>query len=149
MRGEVRPADRPWVTPEICPLKGGAPQSAPELSGAIDRAERALEARAIGRLVHALVALRAALRTRAMQRDASSEPGEASYVVGPWKRRLRRRYAASLCSVERLLDTAWSSCDFDAVRLDARAELDKLRRLESLDHEAHLDQHWTDLGVGD
>jgi hypothetical protein len=50
---------------------------------------------------------------------------------------------------KRLLETAWSSCDFDAVRLDARAELDKLRRLESLDREAHLDEHWTDLGVGD
>ena len=50
---------------------------------------------------------------------------------------------------KRLLETAWSSCDFDAVRLDARAELDKLRRLESLDREAHLDEHWTGLGVGD
>lgn len=149
MRAEVRRFDTPWVLPEVCPAAAGAPQPAGDLSSAIERAEGALAVGSIGRLVHALVAVRAALRTRAMQRDALGVAEQWSHVVGPWKRRLRRRYAASMCAVERLLETAWGSCDFEAVRLEAGAELERLRRLESLENEAHLDQHWTDLGVGD
>ncbi|MGB5696734.1 MAG: hypothetical protein WBM46_13835 [Polyangiales bacterium] len=69
--------------------------------------------------------------------------------MGPWKRRLRWRYAACMCAIERLLETAKKPCDLEAVRLEARAELRRLRHLESLENTAHLDQHWTDLGVGD
>jgi hypothetical protein len=119
------------------------------LRTAIERAEDALDARSIGRLVHALVALRAALRSRAMQRDTSGVAGQDVYPTGPWKRRLRRRYAASMCAIERMLEAVWASCDLDAVQLEARDELARLHRLESLEDAAQLDQHWTDLGVGD
>jgi hypothetical protein len=54
-----------------------------------------------------------------------------------------------MCAIERLLETAWTACDFDAVQLEVGEELTKLRRLESLEDAAKLDQHWTDLGIGD
>jgi hypothetical protein len=131
--------------PEVCPAVGGIARSSSDLRSAIERAEHALDARSIGRLARALVALRATFRSRATQRDAEQDV----HLAGPWKRRLRRRYAASMCAIERLLETTWASCDFDAVQLEARAELARLRRLESLEDAVHLDQHWTDLGVGD
>lgn len=150
MRDQLGPFDRPWVLPEVCPRVVGTPHVSSDLRTATDRAERALDARSIGRLVHALVAVRAALRSRATQRDAPETcEHDGSCPAGPWKRRLRRRYAASMCAIERLLETAWASCDFDAVSLEAREELARLRRLESLEDAAHLDQHWTDLGIGD
>ena len=145
MRRGTRQLDRPWVMPEVCPALGGIARSSSDLRSAIERAEHALDARSIGRLARALVALRATLRSLATQRDAEQDV----HLAGPWKRRLRRRYAASMCAIERLLETTWTSCDFDAVQLEARAELARLRRLESLEDAAHLDQHWTDLGVGD
>jgi hypothetical protein len=54
-----------------------------------------------------------------------------------------------MCSIERLLEIAWASCDFGEIELEARDRLAKLRRLERLEDSAQLDQHWTDLGVGD
>ena len=76
MRSEAGRFDRPWVLPEICPPVGGALQPSSDLRTAIEWAEDALDARSIGRLIHALVALRTALRSRAMQRDASSAAGQ-------------------------------------------------------------------------
>ena len=149
MRSEAGRFDGPWVLPDVCPAIGGPFRPSSELRIAIERAEHALDARSIGRLVHALVAVRSVLRSRAMQRDASSTAGQDGYTIGSWKRRLRRRYAASMCAIERMLEAAWASCDFDAVQLEARDELARLRRLESLEDAAALDQHWTDLGVGD
>jgi len=43
----------------------------------------------------------------------------------------------------------WATRDFEAMEPAVREELAKLRRLESLENEALLDQYWTDLGVGD
>ena len=149
MRSEAGRFDRPWVLPEVCPEAGGALRPSSDLNIAIERAEVALEARSIGRLAHALVAMRAALRSRATQRDTSGVAGQDVIPIGPWKRRLRRRYAASMCAIERMLETAWSSGDFDAVQLEVRRELARLHRLESLEDAAQLDQHWTDLGGGD
>lgn len=149
MRSEAGRFDRPWVLPEVCPAIGGPFGPSSELRIAIERAEHALDARSIGRLVHALVAVKAVLRSRAMQRDTSGAAGQDGYLIGPWKRRLRRRYAASMCAIERMLESSWASCDFDAVQREARDELARLHRLESLEDAAQLDQHWTDLGVGD
>lgn len=144
MRSGVRPFDRPWVMPESCPTLSGILRPSSDLRSAIERAEQALEARSIGRLARALVALRATLRSRATQRDAEHD----AHLASPWNWRLRRRYAASMCAIERLLETAWATCDFDAVQLEAKDELARLRRLESLEDAAHLERHWTDLGVG-
>jgi len=145
MRNGTRQLDRPWVMPEVCPAVAGIARPSPDLRSAIERAECALDARSIGSLARALVALRATLHSRATQRDAE----HGMHLAGPWKRRLRRRYAASMCAIERLLETTWVSCDFDAVQQEARAELARLRRLELLEDAAYLDQYWTDLGVGD
>jgi len=145
MRSGTRQLDRPWVMPEVCPAVGGIARSSSDLRSAIERAEHALDERSIGSLARALVALRATLRSRATQRDTEHD----AHLASPWNRRLRRRYAASMCAIERLLETTWASCDFDAVQHEARADLARLRRLKSLEDAAHLDQHWTDLGVGD
>jgi hypothetical protein len=145
MRSEAGAFDRPWVLPDVCSTVGGVPQAASDLRAAIDRAERALEVRSLGRLVHALVAVRAALRSRATQRDAEHD----GCFAGPWKRRLQRRYAASMCAIERLLETVWAYCDFDSIGPEARDELAKLHRLESLEDAAYIDRYWTDLGIGD
>ena len=145
MRSEARRFDRPWVGPEVSATVGAPVLPSSDLRAAIERLEHALDARSVGRLIHALVAVRAALRSRATLRDAEHDRGS----VGSWKRRLRRRYAASMCAIERLLEAAWTAADLDTVELEAREELTRLRRLESLEDSALLDQHWTDLGIGD
>lgn len=97
-------------------------------------------------MIDALLAVRAALRSRLTIPTALDD--EVA-MVGPWPRRLRRRYAASLCSIERLVENRWSSCDFNTLSADVQEQLDRLRRIESLESGAHLEQHWTDIGVGD
>lgn len=147
MREERAFMDRAWVTPEVCPGASWAPQLSPDLRHAIERADNALERRSLGRVVHALVAVRAALKARLADRSHSRIQEGRSF--GPWQRRLRRRYAASLCAVERLLEKGWASCNLAELSPELRAELVRLRRLDSLENQAQLDSYWTDLGVGD
>lgn len=148
MRDEMKFTDRTWVAPEVCPGASWAPRPS-DLHSAIVRAEEALEERAIGRVIHALVALRAVLRSRITEGKARRPWDHDGRPMGPWQRRLLRRYAASSCAVDRLVDQAWTSCDFEALAPSVREELARLRRVESLDNQASLDQHWIDVGVGD
>lgn len=139
--------NRAWVIPEVCPGASWAPGLSSDLHRAIERTEEALETRSIGRVVHALVAVRAALNVRLTERSHSTSHEGRS--LGPWQRRLRRRYAASLYAVERLLEKGWACCDLDVLGPELREELVRLRGLASLENQAHLDRYWTDIGVGD
>lgn len=147
MREEGTFVNRAWVTPEVCPGASWAPELSSDLHRAIERIEEALEGRSIGRVVHALVAVRAALNARLTDRSHSASPEGRS--LGSGQRRLRRRYAASLYAVERLLEKGWASCDLDVLGPELREELGRLRRLESLENQASFDPYWTDIGVGD
>lgn len=148
MTATARYTGRPWVAPEaVGPMRGA--QSDGDLSGALDRAELGVRERSRGRVIHALVAVRAALRSRLSGDQAAAAELHAAPSQGPWKRRLRRRYAASLCTVDRLLDQAWEVDDSGSFFDAATEELVRLRRLESLENRAYLERHWTDLGVGD
>ena len=149
MRDEATHANRPWVAPEVCPTGNRAQPSTSNLHRAIEQADAALRQRSIGAVARALVVVRAALQARLAEETTPGSWEHDGPPVGPWQRRLRRRCAASLCAVERLLDDAWTSCDLDAVASAVRGELSKLRHLESLEDRAHLDLYWTDIGVGD
>lgn len=146
MLAEQTHLNRPWVAPDICPSTSWGLELSSDLRRAIDRTEEALAQHSIGKVIHSLVAVRAALRSRLTNGPPSDREAVA---MGPWPRRLRRRYAASLCTIERLLEQAWSSCDLGTLSDDVSQELDRLRRVESLENQAHFDQHWTDIGVGD
>ena len=148
MRDKVTHANRPWVSAEVC-TTGNREPSTSNLHRAIEQADAALRQRSIGLVARALVVLRGALQARLAGETTPGSWEHDGPPVGPWQRRLRRRYAASLCTVERLLDDAWTACSFDAVASAVRGELSKLRHLESLEDRAHLDLYWTDIGVGD
>lgn len=148
MTATARYTDRPWVAPEACSRpRGSEPED--DLQGLIDSAAFSVRERSRGRVIHALVALSAALRSRLSRDELRKVGAEVCGPHGPWKRRLRRRYAASLCSIDRLLDEAWERIDSDALFEAVQEELGRLRRLESLENRAYFDQYWTDLGVGD
>jgi hypothetical protein len=141
--------DRPWVAPEICPSSHWSSESCPDMRLAMARVDNALDERSVGKLVRALVSLRAALRARLDETCSRSPTGEQLPSTGPWKRRLHKRYGASLYAVERLLEQAWACCEFDAIEPAVQEQLMRLRRLESLDNQAHLDRYWIDIGEGD
>lgn len=141
--------DRPWVAPEICPSSHWSSESSPDMRRAMERAENALDERSVGKLMRALVSLRAALRARLGETCLRPSTGAQLPSTGPWKRRLHKRYSASLCAVERLLEQAWACCEFDAIGPAVQELLLRLRRLESLDNQAHLDRYWIDIGEGD
>ncbi len=151
MRGEARYGDRPWVAPEACSAAGRASSMSSDLRSSIEHAEHALDQASLRGIVHALVAVRAALRSRLGEGPTLGQgySDHGRFSLGPWQRRLRRRYAASLCVVERLLKQVWTGCNLDALRPALRDELARLRRVESMETRAYLDQHWTDIGVGD
>lgn len=141
--------DRAWVAPEVCSVTGGSAHAAQGLHGAIERAEDALGRESIGRIIHALVALRTILRSRLASPDVTTGAGHERVSTGRWRRRLRKRYAASLCALEQLIEKAWGSFSLDESGPAVRRELAKLRRIESLENEAQLALSWTDVGVGD
>jgi len=141
--------DRAWVAPEVCPVTGGSAHPAHGLHGAIERAEDALERGSIGRIIHALVALRSVLRSRLADQDVRTGADHERFSIGRWRRRLRRRYSASLCALEQLIEKAWGSFSLDEIGPAVRDELAKLHRTESLENEAQLALSWTDIGVGD
>ena len=140
--------ERPWVAPEACAQVSWIGSASSDLQRAIERTEEALMHGSLGKVIHSLLEVRASLRRRLD--DADLQHGDCgSAPLGPCKRRLRRRYAASLCSVDRLLDEAWSVQDRDGLRMRLHQELGRIRRVESLEDRADLEQHWIDLGVGD
>lgn len=142
--------DRAWVAPEVCSLGGGGPHQARDLQGTIERAQDALNSRSIGRVIHALVALRSVLRSRLGDEDVLGAVGDHERLsIGRWRRRLRRRYSASLYALEHLIEKAWSSFSLDEIGTALDSELAKLRRIETLENQARLDLSWTDIGVGD
>lgn|GEM_PF-5648868 len=145
MRDRPRYSETEWVPPGACPSAGGLARLSTDLSRAIPRVENALARRSIGSLMRALVSVRAALRSRVSHRHASGYSEAVVFRASRW----RRRYAAALRAVDRLLEMGWATRDFEAMEPAVREELAKLRRLESLENEALLDQYWTDLGVGD
>jgi hypothetical protein len=116
------------------------------LQGSIERAEHAVDHGSIGAVINTLLAVRAALRARIASDEVR---GSGHTAPGPWKRRLRRRYEASLCSMQHMLDRALSAEERDSLDGCIRDELARIRRLASLEHQAVLDEHWLDLGVGD
>lgn len=149
MKTTAKHHERPWAALDVCPDALRVRQPGSDLEGIIERVEHGLDHGSTGKLIHSLLAVRAALRSRlaAEPRDGFTETPHGP--IGPWKRRLRRRYAASLCSVDRILDDAWSPEKREGLEPAVRAELSRLRRLAALENRADLDQHWTDLGVGD
>lgn len=149
MREHLGFVHRSWVAPEVCSLVGGSLHPADDLHGAIVRAQDALDRRSIGKVIHALVALRSVLRSRLADPDVRMVADHEGLSIGRWRRRLRRRYAASLCALERLIEKSRGSFSLEEIRPAARDELAKLRRIESLEEQAQLALSWTDIGVGD
>lgn len=149
MREHLGFTERAWVAPEVCPLTGSSAHPGHDLHSAIERVQDALDRGSIGKVIHALVALRSVLRSRLADQDFRKTADYERLSIGRWRRRLRRRYAASLCNLERLIEKGWGSLGLDAIRPALGDELAKLRRIESLENEAQLALSWTDIGVGD
>jgi hypothetical protein len=118
--------------------------------GAIERVEDALSRQSIGKVIHALVALRSVLRSRLADENVFGvEVNHDCLSIGRWRRRLRRRYAASLYAVEQLIEKGWASFNLEEIGPALDSEIAKLHRIESLETRAQLALSWTDIGVGD
>ena len=149
MREHLGFTERAGWRPKSARSPGAASIRGHDLHSAIERVQDALDRGSIGRVIHALVALRSVLRSRLADQDFRKTANHERLSIGRWRRRLRRRYAASLCNLERLIEKGWGSLGLDAIRPALGGELAKLRRIESLENEAQLALSWTDIGVGD
>ncbi len=132
------------MSPEVCPTAASAVEPQLDLSRALNAADRALHRGSTREVLEALVVIRRVLRARL---NAGVRDDAADLLVGPWQRRLRKRYEASLCALERLLPKAMS--EPRAWQARVRRELEKLRRLDDLESQAYFDSLWIDIGVGD
>ena len=120
---------------------------------AIKRAEDAIDRGSPPRIALQLEKLARAIEQRMTDPGlVSFDPAEGRLhpgALGRWRRRLRKRYAASLGEMERLIQQAESGHWPDLLHEASRKELQRLARIEALEDRAHLDAYWTDLGVGD
>lgn len=102
MQAEPTYAHRLWVPQEVCTTGDWAQPSTWNLHHAVEQADAALQQRSIGLVARTLLVLRGALQARLAGETTPRSWEQDGPPVGPCPRRLRRRYAASLCAVRRL-----------------------------------------------
>jgi len=101
-------------------------------------------------VAHALVGLRSVLRSRLADENVFGvQVDHGCLSIGRWRRRLRRRYAASLYAIEQLIEKGWALFSLEEIGPALDSEIAKLHRLESLENQAQLALSSTDIGVGD